>query len=144
MESLYQIINFIAVIGWVLLIGFPKKRWTAAIVGSGGVTMILGLFYILFITLSVLGESSGGGFMTLAGLKQLFQSDVALLAGWAHYLAFDLFIGAWMVSNAQKSGIQHWKIIPCLLLTLLLGPVGLLTYFVIRTMMTKKILQEQF
>lgn len=144
METLYFIINIIAFIGWILLIFFPKKRWTFAIVASGGVSAILGLFYIYFIVGSFTGEATGGDFNTLAGLKTLFQSDIALLAGWAHYLAFDLFIGAWITSNAQHLGLAHWKIIPCLLLTFGLGPVGLLMYFIVRTVMTKKFLHENF
>lgn len=142
MEPLYQIINTIAFVGWVLLIGFPTKRWTFAAVSNGGISAILGIFYVYFILISF--SSEGGNFMTLASLKQLFQSDIALLAGWSHYLAFDLFIGAWMTSNAQRLGLTHWKIIPCLLLTFMLGPVGLLSYFVVRAVMTKKIFHEQF
>jgi phage shock protein PspC (stress-responsive transcriptional regulator) len=74
----------------------------------------------------------------------LFQNDIGVLAGWAHYLAFDLFIGAWMTSNAQRLGLTHWKIIPCLFLTFMFGPVGLLTYFIVRAAMTKKVFHEHF
>ena len=67
--------------------------------------------------------------MTVA---KLFSNRWLLLAGWIHYLAFDLFIGAWEVRDAQDLGISHFIVIPCLLLTFLFGPAGLLLYFVIR------------
>ena len=54
-----------------------------------------------------------------------------LLAGWVQYLAFDLFIGAWQVRDARTQGISHLLVIPCLLLTFLFGPAGLL-HFLIR------------
>ena len=79
METLFLIINTIAFIGWVLLIFFPKSRWTFTIVGSGGVSAILGLFYIYFIISAMTGETStGGNFSSLAGVKLLFQNDIGL------------------------------------------------------------------
>ncbi len=144
METLYSIINSIAFIGWIFLIFFPKKRWTFAIVANGGISAILALFYIYFIVGSFTGEATGGDFNSLAGLKALFQSDIALLAGWAHYLAFDLFIGAWITFNAQRLSLTHWKIVPCLIFTFMLGPVGWLLYFMVRAVMTKKVLHENF
>jgi hypothetical protein len=62
----------------------------------------------------------------------LFENHWLLLAGWVHYLAFDLFIGSWEVRDAAKNGIAHWMVIPCLVLTFLFGPIGLLLYFLLR------------
>ena len=46
-----------------------------------------------------------------------------------HYLAFDLFIGSWEVRDARRHGVPHVLVIPCLLMTFLLGPIGLLAYW---------------
>ena len=62
----------------------------------------------------------------------MFSQRGALLAGWVHYLAFDLFVGAWIVATAPKYGIAHWLVLPCLFFTLMAGPVGLLLYFILR------------
>ena len=75
---------------------------------------------------------SQGGFGSLAGVAQLFSNPWLLLAGWVHYLAFDLFIGSWEVRDARNRGIAHWMVIPCLALTFFFGPVGLLLYFLLR------------
>jgi hypothetical protein len=75
---------------------------------------------------------SDGGFGSLAEVTRLFANPAMLLAGWLHYLAFDLFLGAWEVRDAQRHGVPHLLVVPCLLLTFLLGPIGLLSYMVIR------------
>ena len=62
-----------------------------------------------------------------------------LLAGWIHYLCFDLFIGSWEVRDAKAQGISHWLVIPCLFLTFMFGPVGLLLYFALRAVRTRTI-----
>jgi predicted TIM-barrel fold metal-dependent hydrolase len=58
------------------------------------------------------GESPGG-FSTLTAVSQLFSNPWMLLAGWIHYLAFDLFIGAWEVRDSAQHGIPHLLVIPC-------------------------------
>ena len=76
---------------------------------------------------------SDGGFSSIAAVRTLFANDWALLAGWTHYLAFDLLIGGWEVRDAQSRGISHLLVVPALILTFLVGPAGfLLVYLVIR------------
>ena len=55
-----------------------------------------------------------------------------VVAGGIHYLIFDLFVGAWETRDAQRRGISHWLVVPCLLATLMIGPVGLLLYILVR------------
>ena len=69
-----------------------------------------------------------GNFNSLAGVAALFANPWNLLAGWVHYLAFDLLTGVWETRDAAKRGIPHWMVIPCLLLTFMLGPAGWLLY----------------
>lgn len=73
-----------------------------------------------------------GGFSSLADVRLLFQSDALLLAGWLHYLAFDLFVGAFEVRTARAEGIPHLLVIPCLVLTFLFGPLGFVLFLIIR------------
>ena len=79
-----------------------------------------------------------GGFDSLANVMKLFTNEWAVLAGWIHYLAFDLFVGSWEVKDAQANGISHWFVIPCLILTFLLGPIGFLLYSILRFFLAKK------
>ena len=61
-----------------------------------------------------------------------FTSPHAALAGWIHYIAFDLFVGAWEVRDARRRGIPHGWVLPALFLTLMAGPLGLLFYLLVR------------
>jgi ABA DEFICIENT 4-like len=73
-----------------------------------------------------------GGFSSIAAVRALFASDALLVAGWLHYLAFDLFVGAWQVRTARAEGIPHLLVVPCLVLTFLFGPVGFLAFLGLR------------
>jgi hypothetical protein len=81
---------------------------------------------------------SEGGFSSLSGVSTLFDNPWGLLAGWTHYLAFDLFIGGWEVRDAQRRGIPHLLVVPALVLTFFLGPSGLLLYLAIRSFVPNK------
>ena len=92
------------------------------------------LFAVLYVGLVVtMFGRSEGGFSTLAGVAALFTNPWMLLAGWLHYLAFDLLIGTWEVRDAQERGIPHLLVVPCLFLTLMFGPAGWLLYLAVRS-----------
>lgn len=137
-ETLFQICNSAAPVGWLLMALAPRWTWTKKIVLSGLFPLVLGVVY-LGIIVTTFG-SSEGNFNSLAGVMKLFENPFAVTAGWIHYLAFDMFIGAWEVNDSQKHGISHWLVIPCLFLTLMFGPIGLILYFVIRLIKTKQLL----
>ena len=81
----------------------------------------------------------GSGFSSLAQVAALFSSPYALLAGWLHYLAFDLFIGAWEARDGLRFGVSRWLLLPCQVLTFLFGPVGLALYLLIKLAMRRKL-----
>ena len=128
--------TLLAMIGWLLLAILPKQP-IAQITSGALVPLVLSVGYLFLIVQNLQGAE--GGFGSLAEVGTLFQKQELLLAGWIHYLAFDLFIGAWEVRDSQRNGIPHLVIIPCLLMTLMLGPIGLLFYFAIRTAKTRAI-----
>jgi hypothetical protein len=126
-DYLFQIVNPMVLPGWLLLLLAPGWRWTQTV---AAVLLPLVLACVYLVTLAVALSSGGGGnFNSLAGVAALFRNPMALLAGWIHYLAFDLFIGAWEVRDARRRGVSRWLVSPCLVLTFLFGPVGLLCYF---------------
>ena len=122
--------------GWLLLVFLPRWKWTLGLICSGIIPFVLGLVYIgLFISQSG-NMPEGGGFGSLEAVGILFANPYVMTAGWIHYLAFDLFVGAWELNDSQKQGIPHWFVIPCLLITFILGPAGLALYLIIRTVRT--------
>ena len=136
---LFSLANPLALVGWALLLLAPRWRFTKALVLSGAWPLLLAVAYAALITTHYLdGHGSEGGFGSLAQVATLFADPWALLAGWVHYLCFDLFTGAWEVRDAQQRGLPHWAVVPALLLTFLFGPVGLLLYFGVRTFFNQK------
>jgi hypothetical protein len=138
-DHLFALANPLAMLGWALLVLAPRWRFTQALVLSGAWSLSLAVAYAVFITTHYLGAHGGeGGFGSLAQVAALFQDPWALLAGWVHYLCFDLFVGAWEVRDAQQRGLPHGAVVPALVLTFLFGPVGLLVYFGVRGVLAKK------
>ncbi len=125
--QLFRIASTIALLSWIALAVQPKRVAPAL---RFVVPAALALLYIW--ALVTAPKNPDGGFGSLAQVKSLFTQDRVILAGWVHYLAFDLFIGCWEVMDARERGINHLLVVPCLFLTFMFGPVGLLLYFVLR------------
>ena len=136
-ESIFKIANSIALIAWLLLVVLGRKRWVSSLVTAVATPALFALAYVIIFAMH--GNESNGNFNTLAGVAALFSNVWLLLAGWIHYLAFDLFIGSWQVRDAAAHGISHWFAVPCLILTFLLGPAGLLLYFILRAGLRRQI-----
>lgn len=137
-DTVLQLINFSVLPAWILLIIAPNWKGTQAIVHSMLYPMVLGVVYIVCFALAAMGHgASGGNFTSIEGIRTLFSSDVGIVIGWAHYLVFDLFVGAWEARDAKARGFNHWLLIPCLFLTFMAGPVGLVLYLILRAA-TKK------
>jgi hypothetical protein len=134
-KQLFPFANYLAMLGWILLIFVPKWKLTKYITGI--VIMLMIAILYVYLMISSWGQS-GGGFGSLEEVRKLFENDKALLAGWVHYLAFDLFLGTWIVYHAQKHSIHHLLIIPTLFLTFMAGPAGVLLYWIIYLMAKKK------
>ncbi|GIV34987.1 MAG: hypothetical protein KatS3mg031_2522 [Chitinophagales bacterium] len=131
----FKLVNLLILPGWVGLIFFPKSRYTQYLIYSHAYPYFLGLFYA-YLVLSNFGLLQNG-MSSLDGIRAAFASDAVLLAGWVHYLIFDLFVGAWQVTDARQHGLRHVKIVPALVFTLFLGPLGLLAYLIIRQLNLK-------
>ena len=128
-EGVFWIANLVAVAGWLLLIAVPRNRRATTVAGTI-IPLLLAALYLSLLTVHWGGRR--GGFSTLHAVSDLFANEWLLLAGWVHYLAFDLFVGTWETGDALAHGISRWLVVPCLLLTFLFGPVGWLAYHVVR------------
>ncbi|QNH63473.1 ABA4-like family protein [Hymenobacter sediminicola] len=132
-DFLFSLANPVAMLGWALLVLAPRWSFTRRLVLSGALPLVLAAAYALLIGSHYLGpHASEGGFSSLQQVAALFRSPWALLAGWVHYLCFDLGMGIWESLDARRRGVPHLLLVPCLLLTFLFGPVGLLLYALVR------------
>ena len=140
-ERIFALANALALVGWLLLIAAPRWKLTGRLVLSGAIPLLLSLAYLILIVL-FFGRAEGG-FSSLADVMKLFTNEWATLAGWIHYLAFDLFVGSWEVKDAQSKKISHWLVAPCLALTFLLGPIGFLLYRALRFLTNREVNNDQ-
>ena len=126
-ETLFTICNTAVLPAWLLLALAPGWKWTHHLVHSAWIPMLLGIVYVgVFATNAESPE--GGGFGSLEGVMLLFTSPHAVLAGWIHYLAFDLAIGAMIARRADASGLTRLVQIPILFFTFMFGPLGFLLF----------------
>ncbi|MGD8318247.1 MAG: ABA4-like family protein [Myxococcales bacterium] len=131
LEMLFKAANYAVLPFWGLLIAAPRWRWTQRLVHAPVVLLLLAPIYG-YMLLGYAPAPEGTDLRTLYGVMIGFSAPNLVLAGWIHYLIFDLFIGAWEARDAHRRGISHFWVIPCLLVTLMAGPLGLLLYVLVR------------
>lgn len=142
-ELVFEVCNGVALTGWLLLLlinpFFPgTERYV-----SGLIVALLCLLYGWLIWQS-LTPADIGKMGSLDGVMQLFTQKEAVLAGWVHYLAFDLFTGCWISRNARRHQVPFAWVIPCLILCFLAGPLGWLLYSALRTLKTRQYFAQNF
>ena len=136
-EMLFSICSSFAAAGWLLMVLAPRWRWTARLVISGAWALALSLVYLVLAVVYL--PFAEGGFGSIGEVRLLFSNDALLLAGWVHYLAFDLLVGAWELRKAREEAIPHLLVIPCLILTFLAGPVGLVLFVTLRAIRRRRV-----
>jgi hypothetical protein len=129
-DTLFQIANPLALAGWIALALSPLAPRAAQFIAGRAVPLVLSAGYAALVL--AFWSSAEGGFDSLANVARLFESRWLLLAGWVHYLAFDLLVGAWAVRTARRERIAHLFVLPCLAATFLFGPAGYLLFQALR------------
>lgn len=123
-DSLFSLSSAVVLPAWLILI-FAPRRWPIL---NAFPTYIVPLALSALYTVLVLSHFSeaGGGFYSVSEVRQLFTNDMLLVAGWVHYLAFDLFIGASIAAMMDRAGVS--RIIQGFVLPVifLFGPAGFL------------------
>ena len=134
LDLAYTLANASVVPAWLLLAVAPDAALTRRLVHSFVYPVALGAVYAaLAVWLFTVGTApEGAGFGSLRAVMLLFTTPLGVLVGWVHYLVFDLFVGAWEARDARRRALPHALLLPCLALTFLLGPSGLLLYLALR------------
>lgn len=128
-EQIFDIANPAATIGWLALALTPLAPvWTNRV----AMAVAIGLSALYTALALAFFAGADGGYDTLPNVITLLSTPELVLTGWVHFLAFDLFVGAWAVRVARREGIAHALVLPCLVGTLLFGPAGLVLFLAIR------------
>ncbi len=127
-ELIFSLANVFALAGWLVLglAIFRRSDFLRDDIAGRAFPLVLAALYSVLILFFF--AKADGGFGSLADVKLLFTSDWAALAGWVHYLAFDLFIGAWIARRVMQQGLPRWTLLLVLPATFLFGPIGLLLF----------------
>jgi len=133
-ELAFDLINMSVLPAWLLLWFAPRWRVTDLVAHSVLYPVLLGLSYVGIIAYTLIAGvgSEDVSFLTLDGVSAIFSHPWGVVVAWAHFLVFDLFVGAWEGRDARRRGIAHWKVAPCQFLTFMAGPLGLLVYLAVR------------
>lgn len=135
-EGWFSIAGMTAMVGWAILILAPRRWPPVNSLPALWIPAALSLLYAVLV-FTRFGEGEGG-FGGLAEVATLFSEPALLLAGWIHYLAFDLFIGAWIARRSDEIGLARVFQAPILVATFMLGPFGLLIFFLTRAALSAR------
>lgn len=130
MDNIFLIANTLALFSWLAIIIFSTNTNVIKTV-KYFIVSILAVTYVVLI-MPLLKDFELDSFATLQNVKELFTSNQMVTAGWIHYLAFDLFIGIFIIENSIALGIKKWKYLFCLPFTFMFGPLGLLLYYIFK------------
>lgn len=135
--TVFSIANILVLPMWILMIFLPKWKVTQFLMRYKLIPLLLSLIYAVYIIQSLM---TGGmmDFGSLASVTELFTNETAVLAGWVHYLAFDLLVGMWIVGQNGKVGIHQALLAICLLGTFMFGPLGFLFFMLLKALKTKR------
>jgi len=136
-SSIFSIVNIAAMVMWFLLVFLPRWKVTKFLIQYKLIPIALAIVYVIFIVQSLLAGVVLD-FGSLNSVKTLFTNENLLLAGWIHYLVFDLLIGMWILDQNKNLGINNLFIALCLIFTFMLGPIGYLLFILFKNIKTKQ------
>tara|TARA_Y100001970_G_scaffold122368_1_gene151671 strand:+ start:465 stop:938 length:474 start_codon:yes stop_codon:yes gene_type:complete len=142
-EMIYLWLNFGIIPFWIILIFFPQSNFCRYFIASIIPYFILTPIYIyLFYNFYIFGFELSEIFRLYAGIDELidlFSSSSFLILFWIHFLAINLFCGAWIVRDSQKFMVPKAMVFVPLIFTYFVGPFGILIYWIVRIFFAKKL-----
>ena len=138
MDLVFRVSNLLVLPFWALMILLPRWRWTVRIMRSPAGSIAPALFYAALVLPRAGAIFAAVSRPTLGGVAALLGSPEGATIAWVHFLAFDLFVGRWIYLDSQERRLSPLVMAPILFLTLMLGPVGFLSYLVLRLVATPR------
>ena len=142
-EILYFWVNLGVLPFWLILIFFPSSNINKFFVTSILQILLLGGAYIFALYKSYLNTYDFFGnfelYLSISNLSNLFSNNLFLILFWIHFVSINLFVGGWMVRDSQKLLINKILVSFPLIITYLIGPLGVFIYWLIRIFYAKSI-----
>ncbi|MGB1249708.1 MAG: ABA4-like family protein [Candidatus Promineifilaceae bacterium] len=138
-DTIFSLSNAVVMPFWLLMIALPHWRWTKRIISSPWIVAPVALIYAVLVIPQAGGLLGSLANPTLEGISSVIGTPGGATIGWAHFLAFDLFVGRWVYLDSRARGISAWLTGPALFFVLMLGPMGFLAYLVVRVFSAEKL-----
>ena len=142
-EILYFWVNLGVLPFWLILIFFPQSNLSKYFVTSVFPIILLGGTYIFMLYKSYLNSydfvSNFELYLSISNLSILFSNELFLMLFWIHFISINLFVGGWIVRDSQKFSINKILVGIPLIVTYLIGPLGIFFYWLIRIFFAKSI-----
>ena len=142
-EILYFWVNLGVLPFWLILIFFPSSNINKFFVTSILPILLLGGAYIFALYKSYLNTYDFFGnfelYLSISNLSNLFSNNLFLILFWIHFVSINLFVGGWMVRDSQKLLMNKILVAFPLIITYLIGPLGVFIYWLIRIFYAKSI-----
>ena len=142
-ETLYMWINIGVLPFWLMLIFFPQSNLCRYFVTSIFPILLLSGAYIFMLYKSYLSSYefliNFDLYLSISNLSNLFSNETFLMLFWIHFVSINLFTGGWIVKDSQKFGINKIILFLPLVITYLIGPLGVLVYWIVRIFYSKRI-----
>ena len=123
----FEWLNLVVLPWWALFLAAPRSTLALRAASHGGIFLGLASTYAVLLV-AALATGPEGGF-DYEGIRAALHWPVGFLAGWTHYLVFDLFVGAWIVRESRRLDVGPRVF---LFFTLMAGPIGLGSFLVRR------------
>lgn len=130
--TLFQLVFLVAAPFWFLMIVLPTWKWTRPIVSSPLIALPAASIYVILLIPQVVTATTAVANPTLSSVMDLLTTPEGAALAWAHFIAFDLFVGAWQYRDGRDRGVHPLIMAPVLVLTILLAPLGFAVYLGIR------------
>ena len=142
-EMFYLWVNIGVLPFWILIIFFPQSHHCKYLATSIFPIFLLSAAYIFVLYKAYLGSFDFANnfslYLGLSSVSELFRDDYYLLMFWTHFVAVNLFIGGWILKDAQKLYMNKILLAFPLIVTYLIGPIGIFIYWVIRIFYAKRL-----
>jgi len=137
-DTLFQLSNLLVLPFWALMILLPRWRWTMRILRSPFVSATPALVYAALVLPRLGSIWPAIAKPAVTGVATLLATPEGATIAWVHFLAFDLFIGRWIYLDSRERQLSALLIAPILFFALMLGPLGFLSYLLVRRIATSR------
>ncbi len=140
MNAIFDASSLLVMPFWALMVFAPTWRVTKRIIDTAlpWIVMPACLLYAVLVIPDVANVWTTVSNPELASIQALLATPAGATIAWVHFLAFDLFVGRWVYLDSRRWQLPAWLVAPTLFLTLMLGPVGLLTYLGVRALLQQR------